>query len=224
MDPNWREILEKIERGELTPEEGASRMGQTGEPTPEPAPAAQIVAAEPPASSPPAESAPPPSYQSEEPAPAPDPAFEARLNYWKRWWQVPLFAGTGIFLLGAALIAWGHTSQLPFWFVCGFFPLLFGLFVMGIAWWSQGAHWVHVRVNEQAKEDRRGTKVSISMPLPISLTSWFLRTFGRTIPGLREQEHVLETLPDLLRELDRNHEPIVVEVNDNNAEVRVYIT
>ena len=26
MDPKWREILEKIERGELTPEEGASRM------------------------------------------------------------------------------------------------------------------------------------------------------------------------------------------------------
>src|SRR5512141_2121130 len=112
MDPKWREILEKIERGELTPEEGASRMGQTGEQPAEPLPApAQIVVASPPASSQNAESTAQPPFQTEEHAPAPDPAFESRLNYWKRWWQVPLFAGIGIFLLGAALVAWGHSSQ-----------------------------------------------------------------------------------------------------------------
>ena len=100
------------------------------------------------------------------------------------------------------------------------------LLVMGVAWWSQSAHWVHVRVNEPAKDEgRHATRVSVSMPLPINLASWFLRTFGGTIPGLREQRQVLDSLPDLLKELDRNHEPIVVEVNDkDNSEVKVYIT
>jgi hypothetical protein len=207
MDPKWREILEKVERGELTPEDGAAQMRQ-----------------EPSASVPPQSETPPnPAGGSENIPPEPDPGFESRLNYWKRWWILPLWGGVGIFLLGALLIAWGNAGKQVFWFVCGFFPLLLGLLVMLLAWWSQTARWVHVRV--QSNKEGRKARVAISMPLPIRFTGWILSTFGSSIPGLREQPNVTEMLPELFHELSHNREPIVVEVNDNEDEkVQVYIT
>jgi hypothetical protein len=200
MDPTWRDILEKVERGELTPEEGAALMKQEAH-----APVQPVIDVLP-ADMPPED----------------DPDFEKRMNYFKRWWVLPLWAGAGIFIFGALLLAWGSSSKLMFWFVCGFFPLLFGLLVMLLAFWSQSAHWVHVRV--RSKHEGKTTRVAISMPLPIRLTGWILSTFGSSIPGLREQPHVIEVLPELFRELDRTRGPIVVEVNDNEDVVQVYIT
>jgi hypothetical protein len=206
MDPNWHDILEKVERGELTPEEGAALMKQEI-----PAPAPDRIDIQ------------PTDVTPADTLPTSDPDFEARMKYWQRWWIIPLWVGAGIFLFGAMLLAWGSSENLMFWFVCGFFPLLFGLLVMLLAWWSNSAHWVHVRV--RSKHEGRNTRVAISMPLPIRLTGWILRIFGPTIPGLRDQPQVIEMLPELFRELDRSRGPIVVEVNDNDdEEVQVYIT
>lgn len=198
MDARWREILEKIEQGLLSPEEGARLM----EEQPRPAPASETPAA------------PPPEVEEASPEPEPDP----NLDYWKRWWMVPLWVGLSIFVLAAGLMAWAHLNERGFWFVCSFFPLSAGLLVMLLAWWSQTARWVHVRIREKG-----GKRIAISLPVPIGLGKWFFQVFGRMIPGLREQDKVLDTLPDLLDELGKNKEPLSVEVNDNDAEVQVYI-
>ena len=201
MDPTWHDILEKVERGELTPEEGAALMKQG---TPVPVPDRIDI-------------------QPVDLPPDADPGYEKRMNYWKRWWIIPLWVGVGIFIFGALLLAWGSSAKHIFWFVCGFFPLLFGLMLMLLAWWSQSAHWVHVRV--RSKHEGHSTRVAISLPLPIRLTGWILKMFGSYIPGLHDQPHVIEMLPELFRELDRNRMPIVVEVNDSDdEEVQVYIT
>ena len=228
MSANWREILEKVERGELTAEEGAVLMssGKPGDavppaaPAPEPAPQPQS----------PPEPAPARSGESfararaaAEAEPDSDPEFSSRLEYWKRWWLIPLWIGLGIFIAGAGLIAWGYTSQRTFWFVCGFLPLLFGLLGIVLSWWSQTARWVHVRVREQ----KGGTtnRVNISMPLPIRVVGWALRIFGDRIPGLNEHKAVRDSLPMLFTELEHSRDPIAVEVNEKNgSEVKIYIT
>ena len=230
----WREILEKVERGELTAEEGAALMSTEGTAAPVPSqpaiPPAPVVPAEaaeePEPAAPAAEPARVKPFDSsawEEPAPSPDPELEERLEYWKRWWLIPLWVGMGIFLMGAAIIAWGHTSQQVFWFVCGFFPLLLGLLGMFLSWWSQTARWVHVRVRD--KKGGKENRVMISMPVPIRLASWFLRVFGDLIPGLRDQKDVREMLPPLLEALEKDRSPMSVEVNEKDgSEVQVYIT
>jgi hypothetical protein len=198
MENRWREILEKIEQGLLSPEEGA-RLMEDGRPA-----AAEAAGA---AGSPPVDDEPPAE-------PEPDP----RLDYWKRWWMVPLWVGISIFVLAAALMAWAHLQSRGFWFVCSFFPLGFGLLVMLLGWWSQNSRWVHVRIREKG-----GHRIAISLPIPTTLTKWFFRVFGKMIPGLRDQDQVLSSLPDLLDELGNTKEPLSVEVNDGDDEVQVYI-
>ncbi len=229
----WREILEKVERGELTAEEGAALMNQgaaeaqtMGAVPATPAVAAiPAIPAEPseaPAEAAAPEAAPAASATWDE-TPRDDPELDERLEYWKRWWLVPLWVGMGVFLVGAALIAWGHTSQHVFWFVCGFFPLLLGLLGMFLSWWSQTARWLHVRVHDT--KGGKVNRVTISMPVPIRLAGWFLRVFGDTIPGLRDQKNVREMLPSLLSALEKDREPMSIEVNEKDgSEVRVYFT
>jgi hypothetical protein len=199
MDSRWREILEKIEQGLLSPEEGARLLEQDPQAVPSEPLETPVM---------------PPAEEESVSEPEPDP----RLDYWKRWWMVPLWVGLSIFVLAAGLMAWAHLNERGFWFVCSFFPLLTGLLVMLLAWWSQNARWVHVRIREKG-----GKRISISLPVPIGLGKWFFQVFGRMIPGLREQDKVLDTLPDLLDELGKNKEPLSVEVNDGDDEVQVYI-
>lgn len=213
MDTKWREILEKVERGELTPEEGAAQMADASRyiPMGEPAPAQGAAQTSPPASPPPAEKA---EVVDD---------YENLYGFWKQWWAIPLWVGTGIFAVGAILMAWGNYGRHLFWFVCGIFPLLLGLLVMLLAFWSRKARWLHVRVRESS-EGRR-SNVAISMPLPTRLVGWFLKTFGSRIPGLREQPQVIRSMPEIMAALDASGgDPLIVEVNEpNGAEVRVYI-
>jgi len=232
----WRDILEKVERGEISAEEGAALMGEQNAASVPPIPSQPAIPAEPAEAAQPAQPAQPAQAAAgpsggervdmpagEEAEPVADPGLNERLEYWKRWWMVPLWVGMGVFLVGAALIAWGHTSQHVFWFVCGFFPLLLGLLGMFLSWWSQTARWLHVRVLDH--KGGRVNRVMISMPVPIRLAGWFLRVFGKTIPGLRDQEKVLETLPSMLSALENDREPISIEVNDKDgSQVQVYFT
>jgi len=195
MDPRWREILEKIEQGLLSPEEGARLMSE-----------------------PPVEAHPTHEEVLPNEEPRAEPEFDPRLDYWKRWWMVPLWVGLSIFVLAAWLMAWAHLNERGFWFVCSFFPLVGGLFVVLLGWWSQNARWVHVRVREKT-----GKNIAISIPIPIGLGKWFFRVFGKTIPGLRDQEKVLDSMPEMLDALGKNKEPLSVEVNDEGAEVQVDI-
>jgi hypothetical protein len=208
----WREILEKVERGELSAEEGAALMGRS------PAnPATGSAGAASGASTAPAKQA--PTTQTANP----DQEMKTRLAYWKRWWMLPLWVGMGIFLVGAALVAWGHAGQHNFWFVCGFLPLLLGLLAMFLSWWSQTAHWLHVRVNPTRGNPSK--RVNISMPIPIRLAGWLLRNFGDRIPGLKDQAHVREALPALFKAMDQEDAPLVVEVNEEDgSQVQVYLT
>lgn len=196
MSEDLRDILRKVEQGELSVQEGAALLGGSK------------------ATPPPPNEPPPPAGQAIEDD------LEERLAFWKRWWMIPLWAGMGVFAIGAALIALGDLYQWKFWFVCGFFPLLFGLAAMLVAWWSQRARWVHLRIREHS-----GHRVSLSFPLPLRLTRWAFQLFGHRIPGLSEQQAVLENIDPLLTEMDKNHDPIAVEVNEPDGdEVRVYIT
>jgi hypothetical protein len=216
MDSKWREILEKVERGELTPEEGAAEMAKSARPiTAQPA--------SPSTPTPPsAELAVPPTPAQADSEPEVVEDFESVYAFWRNWWVLPLSVGALIFVVGAVLVALGNQPNQGFWLFCGLFPLLLGLGVMFVSFWSRTARWLHVRVREH-KGDHLN-RVAISMPIPIQLIGWGLKTFGSRIPGLRERPELYKSIPDILRALDKNGDPLVIEVNEKNGdEVRVYI-
>lgn len=139
------------------------------------------------------------------------------LSGWGQAWQVLFWTGTGILTLSAVFMGWAYSSNHFFWFYCLWLPMLLGTLAVLLSWWSRKARWVHVRVN-----GADGKRVSISIPLPLSLASWVLRVFGRWIPAVKEQH--LEDLSLVLDELGRADGPIIVDVDDKNGEtVRIYI-
>jgi hypothetical protein len=213
METTWREILGKVERGEMTPEEGAERLAAQTRPfeTDGSAAAGGVSTANPT----------PEAFESEKGEVVED--FHDVLSFWKRWWTIPLWVGVGVCVLSGLWMSSAAANEDMFWFFCAIFPALLGALIVALSIWSRKSRWVHVRIRES--KDGRKKNIKISLPVPTELVSWGMQTFGGQIPGLREQPEVIKMVPELLKALEESGEPVVVEVNDKDGdEVRVYIT
>lgn len=158
----------------------------------------------------------PPSPQPDA-LPLPDPED---LRKWKRWWTIPLWIGVGITVISGFLMfgAWS-ANGIGFWFACTWFPFLLGVGVLSLAWGSRTSPWLHLRV--QQKPGEKPERITISFPLPIRLTAWGLRVFGRFIP------HVDATGLDkailALKDATDEDVPLIVNVDDGEDGERVQI-
>ena len=191
-------ILEKIEKGELTADQGIGLIGniQTkhshehfqGEPFEE-------------------DSSTSTPFISEE-----------ELDRWKRWWTIPLYVGVGIVILSTIwLNAAYQSSQFGFWFYCSWLPLLLGLLLIGLSWGSKSGPWIHVRV--RGKRER----VAVSIPAPLKLTGWVLRNFGHYIPYLEKTS--VDEIILALENTSKQNAPLFVQVDDGDEgeHVEVFI-
>jgi hypothetical protein len=231
-------ILEMIERGELSADEGIRRMaalGGEGDPLPEPESAMSLLERiERGELSPTAAIA---KMGSGAQAAAGErievlhgqtasrpPISDDELERWRRWWQIPLYLGLAVVLFSSywAYSAFESAGGVSFWFFCAWAPLLAGLALLLLAWGSRSGTWVHVRVNEPPKEGKSGTRVAVSIPLPLGFTMWVLRNFGHYFP---EMPHT--SVDELLQALGNSAkagEPLYVNVDDEDGtHVEVYI-
>lgn len=212
MNADALEILKKVESGELSVEEGARRLQEL-----ENRAGAAANGTVPVSDSTAAWSSAQVSVTTPQGIEAHDEDLPPDLGWWKKGWLIPFWVGTGILVLGALQMGWAYSSQKFFWFYCAWLPMLGGLLVLLLSWWSQRARWVHVRV-----QDADGSRVSISVPLPLGLAGWAFRVFGRFIPNMEKK--VLDDLPGILDALSKEKGPATVEVNDEDgSRVRVYI-
>ncbi len=200
----WLDIINKVKNGELSVEEAAGRLetmeasADSGSPT-EPLSSDMPAAEELPAAGPGDE------------IPLPD------LGWWQHAWLIPLGIGVAITSLSAWLLSWGYMNERMFWFYCSWLPLLLGIFVLMLGAWSRQARWAHVRIRS-----KDGTRISVSAPLPARFAGWVLRFLTPRVPALKEKH--LEALPVILDALGSSHEPIFVDVDDEDGDqVRVYI-
>jgi hypothetical protein len=190
-----KKILQMVESGTLSAEEGAQLLelvsdseGAAGDATP------------------PQEGVPPEEG---------DPSDEASDAY--RYWWYPLWGGTLLMVLGGAVISairpQGRGSG---WvLLCGWVPLVLGLVVVTLAAWARNAHWIHLRVKDQHN------RVSLSFPLPLSLTAAVLRVARWFVPKLRETS-VDEAILALRDEL-KDGQPVTIEVQDDEEGEQVRI-
>lgn len=141
---------------------------------------------------------------------------------WKRWWMVPMWVGVGVLVLAAVwMYAAYANSGIGFWFVCAWFPFLFGVGLVALSYGSRRSRWLHLRVDQKPGE--RPQHIAISMPLPIGLASWFMRSFGHMIPDLKDK-HIDEMLQAVSDNTNAEN-PLYVEVDEgeNGEKVKVYI-
>ncbi len=157
----------------------------------------------------------------EEPVSPSTPKIDPKIGSWRRWWWVPMWVGVGITVVSGLLmfLAW-NAGGFGFWFACTWFPFFLGVAVMALAWSSRTARWLHVRVHQEPGEWPQN--IAISLPLPLRLTAWFLRTFRHQIPNLENT-----ALDELILALEKTSPdaPFYVEVNEgeDGERVEVYI-
>jgi len=196
------QVLEKVERGELKPEQAADLLRASAGNESHPAPKGDAV---------------------EITAHAPHPHAEMpKLGRWRDWWMIPLWVGVAITLLSSyGMYAISQSSGTGFWFYVGLLFLLFGVGLTALAFASRDAPWLHVRVKQSPGE--KPERISISFPIPIGLSTWFLRNFGHHIEGLN-QTAVDEIILALENNLNSD-QPLYIEVDEseNGEQVQVFI-
>ena len=135
---------------------------------------------------------------------------------WKAWWLIPLSLGIAGTAAGLSL------SQLGgWWWVCAGPLLVVSVTLVMLAAATSQSPWVHVRVRIGADDGFR--RINISLPIPVRLSAWGLRTFGANFQGLDDT-----VVDDLILGLEGNlsrETPIHIQVQDgeNGEHVEVFM-
>jgi hypothetical protein len=202
-----RKILQMVEEGKISAEEAAHLMRVLEAD----AAGAEIEFVEPEPTS---------SFTTSETS---APEFEEVKQRARRFAAIPLWSG----ILIAVLSAWGmygiqQNAGMNFWFYCLLFPLFLGVLLIALGAGGQSSRWLYVNVDRRFAHDGP-RNITLGFPLPLGLTSWFLRTFGHNIHGMRNTN-----VDDIIQILDATRKtgvPFIVNVNDDEdgERVQVYI-
>ncbi len=151
------------------------------------------------------------------------PEFEDVKVRARRFAMIPLWIGVVI----AVLSAWGiygiqQNAGMNFWFYCFLFPLFLGVLLIVIGAGGQSSRWLYVNVDRRYAEDGP-RNITLGFPLPLGLTSWFLRTFGHNFQSMRNTN--VDDIIQILETTKKSGEPFIVNVNDDEdgEHVQVYI-
>ncbi len=202
-----RKILQMVEQGKISAEQAAQLMRaleQDADP-------AEIEVIE------------PESTPGSERAQTSAPEFEEVKARARRFAMIPLWIG----VLIAVLSAWGiysiqQNAGMNFWFYCLLLPLFLGILLIILGAGGQSSRWLYVNVDRRHAEDGP-RNITLGFPLPLGLTSWFQRTFGHNIHGMKNTN--VDDIIQILDATGKSGEPFIVNVQDDQdgQHVQVYI-
>jgi hypothetical protein len=137
--------------------------------------------------------------------------------------MIPLWVGIFITVLSA----WGiygvqRSAGLNFWFFFLMIPLLLGVLLIALGASGQSSRWLYVNVDRRNAPD--GPRhITFGFPLPLGLTSWFLRNFGHTIHGMKDTN--VDEIIQILDATGKSGAPLIINANDNEGgeHVQVFI-
>lgn len=135
-------------------------------------------------------------------------------GWWRLWWLLPFIVGVGMLAVGARLAWIGG-----WWWLCAAPAILVGTAVAAIALSSIRSMWLHVRVKTRKTSWPR--QIAISLPVPVDLTAWFLRRYGRRIPNL--DQTAIDELLLSVSESTSADSPLYVEVDNGEGGERVQV-
>ena len=140
-----------------------------------------------------------------------------------RFAMIPLWTGVVV----AVLSAWGiyaiqQSAGVNFWFFCLLIPLMLGVLLIAVGTSGPNSKWLYVNVDRRYANDGP-RNITIGFPLPLGLTTWFLRTFGHNIHGMNGVN--VDGIVEVLNATGTSDEPFIVNVNDDESgdHVQVYI-
>lgn len=213
MEMQRLEILQKIESGELSVEEGFHLLNElevteAGGTQAADAGYAQPIAGKILESN--------PSNESMDPE-----AGKSDLPDFKRFrkWSWVFF---GVFLLLTAVSAWwmfsawqNHPFGIGFWLTW----IPFSIGVLGMAT-SFNARWLHLRVRD--KKEGEWKTIRISLPMPLGIVSSVLRAKPGWLPAKMRDQHIGETLHVFHQSISHD-QPFYIEVDEEDEHVEIFI-
>jgi hypothetical protein len=147
-------------------------------------------------------------------------AQRSPVSGWRSLWVALFLFGLLITLFAATWIYQGFLSAGLSWgFWLSFIPFGLGVLLMWAGWELRLARWLHVRVRQGPGKSPQN--INLGIPLPIGLTRWAVRHFGRfsPVPG--------QDIGDFLDEMDRavaNEGPMHIQVEERDGdEVEIWI-
>ena len=205
-----RKILQMVEEGKISAEEAASLMSALVNDDDADTPVEAEVEV--------FESRPDVGYERTD-----APEFERIKERAKRFALIPLWTGVFITVLSAwAIYSIQQSAGTNFWFYCMIFPLMLGVLLLALGGGGRTSRWIYVDVNRKDAKPGDGPKhITLGFPIPFGLTMWVMENFGHNINGMNRRQ--VDSIVEMMKATKDSNEPLMVNVDDDDAHVQVYI-
>lgn len=210
-----KKILQMVQEGKISAEDAASLMRALDEDAEEAEAEAEVIQRE--AGS---------TFESDassESRRTEAPEFDQIKSRARRFALIPLWVGIFVTVFSAWIIyAIQQNAGANFWFYCMIFPLMFGVLLIALGSGGRSSRWIYVDVDRRdAKPGDGPRRITLGFPAPLGLLGWFFSTFGQSIEGMGRGKG--QAIAEMMEAARTSDEPLMVNVDDDDAHVQVYI-
>lgn len=204
-----KKILQMVEEGKISAEEAASLMSALVDDDADESVEAEVEVFE---------SGPGFGYERTD-----APEFEQIKARARRFALIPLWIGVFVTVLSAwAIYSIQQSAGTNFWFYCMIFPLMFGMLLIALGGGGRASRWIYVDVNRKDAKPGDGPKhITLGFPAPLGFAAWFFDNFGQSLKGMDRSK--VDGIVQMMRATRDSDEPLMVNVDDDEAHVQVYI-
>jgi len=151
------------------------------------------------------------------------PEFDAIKTRAHRFSLIPLWGGVFITVFSAWIIySIQQNAGVNFWFYCMTLPLMFGVLLTVLGAGGRSSRWIYVDVDRRNVKPDDGPKhITIGFPIPFGFVAWLFETFGHNINGMDKGK--TDGIVQMMHATKDSKEPLMVNVDDDDAHVQVYI-
>ena len=155
--------------------------------------------------------------------PSEAPEFDQIKARARRFALIPLWIGVFVTVLSAwAIYSIQQSAGTNFWFYCMIFPLMLGVLLLALGGGGRASRWIYVDVDRRDAKPGDGPKhITLGFPIPLGLVVWFFDNFGHNIKGMDRSK--VEGIIQMMQATKDSNEPLMVNVDDDDAHVQVYI-
>ena len=151
------------------------------------------------------------------------PEFDRIKERARRFALVPLWVGIFITVFSAwAIYSIQQNVGVNFWFYCMTLPLLLGVLLIALGAGGRTSRWIYIDVDRRNAEPGDGPRhITLGFPIPLGFVAWFFENFGHNFTGMNKGR--VEGIIQMMNATRDSKEPLMINVDDDNAHVQVYI-
>lgn len=151
------------------------------------------------------------------------PEFDAIKARARRFALIPLWIGIFVTVFSAWIIyAIQQNAGTNFWFYCMILPLMFGVLLIALGAGGRNSRWIYVDVDRRDARPGDGPRrITLGFPIPLGFVAWFFETFGHNIQGMSKGR--AQGIVEMMKATRDSDEPMMINVDDDDAHVQVYI-